>query len=166
MCGRLRKGEEPRFPINVGGEIDGSSATIRIYGDALDPTELTALLATAPTVARRKGDAIPGRRRQMFAKSGLWLLESQLGEKARLNDKVKDLLDRTTDDLAIWAAVTDRFRVDLFCGIYVGEWNRGFDLSVETLQRLAERHIPVCFDIYADVHFPEEGLHLEKDEES
>ena len=44
--------------------------------------------------------------------------------------------------------LTRRFKVDLFCGLQMEEWNRGLSFSPETLRRVAERGLELGLDIY------------------
>lgn len=41
-----------------------------------------------------------------------------------------------------------RFRADVFCGLFMEDFNEGISLSHETLQKLAERGLMIDFDIY------------------
>lgn len=59
-----------------------------------------------------------------------------------------NLLDRVTDDLAIWQELSGRFSVDVFCGVFLEDFNRGFVLSPAVLRRLADQGIEIGFDIY------------------
>jgi hypothetical protein len=54
----------------------------------------------------------------------------------------------------LWRELEARFRVDLFLGIWLRDWNRGFSLMPETLQMLADRRLEIGFDIYCDVTEP------------
>jgi hypothetical protein len=42
-------------------------------------------------------------------------------------------------------------------GIFVGAWNRGFELSSTSLRQLAAFGVPIGFDIYADGEEEEES---------
>ena len=55
----------------------------------------------------------------------------------------------TTDDLAVWRRLADRFRVDVFCGFFMRDANEGISVSPLTLKRLGERGIELGLDIYA-----------------
>ena len=66
-----------------------------------------------------------------------------------IEDHISILLSRATSDLAIWRRITDAFRVDLFCALFLNAANRGIELSPLVLAQVAERRITVGFDIYA-----------------
>jgi hypothetical protein len=48
---------KPEIVGEAGGLVDESRLTLAIYGDELDPDEISRLLGCAPTRARRRGDA-------------------------------------------------------------------------------------------------------------
>jgi len=39
--------------------------------------------------------------------------------------------------------------VDIFCGVFLDDWNRGFDLPPQVLKMLSDRGITIGFDIYS-----------------
>jgi hypothetical protein len=64
--------------------------------------------------------------------------------------QVEDLLGRLTQDLTVWRELTQRYKADIFCGVWLRNWNRGMGLSPALMQRLAERGLELGLDIYAD----------------
>lgn len=56
--------------------LSESLMTLRIYGEALDPDEITRLLGAAPSRSRRRGDVQARWKdgREVIAKEGMWLL--------------------------------------------------------------------------------------------
>ncbi len=54
-----------------------------------------------------------------------------------------------TLDISIWRDLTTRYQGDVFCGLFMGFFNEGADLSASVLTMLAERGLRVDFDIYA-----------------
>ena len=69
-----------------------------------------------------------------------------------LDSQVEWILSRLTQDLAIWKDLTQRFKVDLFCGLFLERPNRGVSLRPDTLEQIAARGILLGFDIYAPDH--------------
>jgi hypothetical protein len=63
---------------------------------------------------------------------------------------VKALLARLRSDPEVWASLTSRYEVDLFCGLFLTSSNRGFTLSPEVSQMLTDRKIEIGFDVYFD----------------
>ncbi len=133
--------------VAIGGEIDAASVTLRFFGDALDPDDLSRILGAQPTLCRRKGEVIPDRDGRV-AETGSWLLSSQQQSKKPLGDQIEALFARLTDDLEVWRQLSSMYRGDLFCGVWSEHFNRGFELSPELLQRIAARGLRVGFDIY------------------
>ena len=66
-----------------------------------------------------------------------------------LDGQVTELLQRLTSDLEIWGVLAGRFRVDLFCGLFMDGSNEGFNLSTSALKALGDRGIELALDIYA-----------------
>ena len=66
-----------------------------------------------------------------------------------------------TPDLAVWAALGRRFKVDMFCGVWLDEGNQGLALLPATLQMLGERGVTVNLDIYYEPSDADEGLESE-----
>jgi hypothetical protein len=139
--------------VAVGGPVDQATVSLRLFGDDLDPDQISVSLGCEPTAARRKGDIIPDKRYHRVAPTGSWLLQDPVSSLA-IQEQVGRLLDRVTGDLAVWRDLKRRFRVDLFCGLFLEDWNRGFSLSPDLMRRLADRGLEVGFDIYG--YWPEE----------
>ncbi|TRC96361.1 DUF4279 domain-containing protein [Mesorhizobium sp. WSM4303] len=131
-------------------EIAQSSASLRFFGDDLDPAELTNLLAGQPTYAVRKGDfhTHPPNQPPRVALKGLWRLSSGNGKGDQLDHQIASILNTLTSDLAVWAELVRRFKVDMFCGVWLDEVNQGLELTPPTLKLLGERGIKLGLDIY------------------
>jgi hypothetical protein len=131
-------------------EIAQSSASLRLFGDDLDPAELTNLLAGQPTYAVRKGDyhTHPPNQPPRVALKGLWRLSSGNGKGDQLDHQIASILNTLTSDLGIWADLVRRFKVDMFCGVWLDEENQGLGLTPTTQQMLGERGIKLGLDIY------------------
>lgn len=143
----------------IGGQVDGVSVSLRFMGDDVNPDLITRLLRCRPTEARRKGDELP-RPYYMVAKTGSWIFRASRTDEQNLEEQISLLLDRMSDDLQVWATVTHNCQADLFCGVFLKAWNRGFSLSPELLKRVADRHLLLDFDIYCaaeDVEDSEDG---------
>jgi hypothetical protein len=137
--------------VHVGGPIDTVEVSLRLFGEGVEPDEITRLLGCQPTSSRRKGDVIPDKRYHRVASKGIWLLQGQADSNVELERQVQSLLEIVTDDLSIWHDLTNRFQVDIFCGLFLNNVNRGFALSPELMKRLADRRIKIDFDIYSNV---------------
>lgn len=139
---------DAKIIAEVGGLVDETHLTLGIFGPDLDPTEISRLLACAPTSARRRGEA-----RDRDAKpwaDGAWILtvggESPMGP----NELVELLTSHLPTSVAVWQRVTRSYTIQVTFGIFVANWNRGFELSPEAIGRLARFGVPIGFDIYRD----------------
>lgn len=143
--------------MHIGGLVDRVTVSLRVFGDDLDRDEVSRLLACQPTQCHMKGEVsvgqITGLRRE--ARTGSWLLNSDDGRGVRLDEQIMNLLDRVTGDLAVWEELTEKYKADLFCGLFLEEENRACRLPAEVLRRLAERRLSIGFDIYAVCEGPE-----------
>ncbi len=135
--------------VTIGGHIDEVKVHLRIFGEELDPDEITRLLGCQSTESRRKGDVIPDKRYHRIASRGSWLLDGKLDSSIELEQQVKSLLEMVTDDIRIWHDLASRFQLDISCGLFLDNMNRGFELSPELMKYLADRNIKIGFDIYA-----------------
>lgn len=118
-----------------GGAVDRSCLTLRVAGPGVDRDEISALLGHAPDREAKH-----------------WALHAPESSDGDLDSQVEWILSRVTQDLAIWRDLTQRFKIDLFCGLFLERPNRGVSLRPETLGQIAGRGILLGFDIYAPDH--------------
>lgn len=128
-------------------EIARTTVGLRIFGDALDPEEITRLLGVAPTSCAHKGDTrrtSPGR--EVVARSGSWRLDADLS--GNLNTQIGALLTKLPSDPTIWRELTAHYECDVFCGLFMREGNEGMELSPEVMSMLGVRRLRLGLDIY------------------
>jgi hypothetical protein len=130
-------------------ELSKTAASLRISGDDLDPDEATRLLGRKPDLARKKGEIVQLSSGEHASRTGMWSVTADHRTPGDLDLQVGELLAGTTDDLAAWRRLADRYRVDVFCGFFMKDANEGISISPLTLQRLGERGIALGLDIYA-----------------
>jgi len=131
-------------------ELHRSVATLRISGDDLDPAEITQLLGHTPTHAQRKGETLTSSSGQTrIAGFGAWRLEATDRAPQNLNGQIAEVLDQLTPSLDVWRAIAAKYRIDLFCGLFMNVTNEGLELSPDSLRALGERGIELGLDIYA-----------------
>jgi hypothetical protein len=130
--------------------LERSVATLRIMGDELVPEEISRLLSAVPTSAHAKGHQFPSgpAGRIVTRQSGMWRLRAKEAEPENLDGQVSELLGQVTCDLSVWNDIATRFRVDLFCGWFMGSGNEGVEISPKTMLALAQRGIQLSLDIY------------------
>jgi len=87
--------------------------------------------------------------------TGGWLLSVTDREPADFNSQVTELLSRVTRNLAVWANLSQQFKIDLFCGFFMKEADEGIEISAETMRMLAERGIKIGICLYAPTSEPQ-----------
>jgi Domain of unknown function (DUF4279) len=123
--------------------------TLRFFGDDLEPSEISTLLATEPTASERKGDvrtSSPGM--EIVARTGSWRLSVDDRSPGDLDAQLGQLFSRLTPDLSVWEGLAQRFQSDVFCGLFMETSNDGEKLKPETLASLGSRGLSLSLDIY------------------
>lgn len=128
--------------------IHETAATLRFWGDELDPHEVTRLMGVAPTTAASKGQLIVGRGPKV-ARSGRWSLKVNRRQPGDLSSQIEEILSGLTQDLNVWRDLSGRFGGCIFVGLFMAEGNEGCDLSSETLKLLTDRGLSLLLDIYS-----------------
>ena len=130
-------------------QLARSVASLRIFGDDLEPEEVTRLLGHSPSRSWRKGEIQISKSGHSFTRrSGAWLLDVDPTEPEDVNGQVAKLLGMLTNDDTAWSQVTGRFEVDLFCGWFMGTSNEGVSVSPSTMSALGRFGIELSLDIY------------------
>ena len=130
-------------------QIHKSVATLRISGDDLVPADVSRLLNCTPTTAQKKGDTIVGKSGlQRIARTGMWSLHSEDQQPENLDGQIDEILGKLTGNMEIWQTLVRRFRVDLFCGLFMFGGNEGLSVSPTSLLSLGQRGIKLGLDIY------------------
>jgi hypothetical protein len=133
-----------------------SAASLRIIGDDLDPEEITRLLGCAPTMAEIKGQLLRGKSiaRERIARTGCWSLEAADRAPDDLNSQIMEIVGQLNPDPHVWASLAERFRMDLFCGLFMAKSGEGFTLSPEALLALGSRRIELGICLYGPITPP------------
>jgi hypothetical protein len=139
--------DEPRVLCTVGGPVDEVGVCVAVYGEDLDPAEVSALLGCTPTSSHRRGDR-RGPRSPLY-KRGAWLLEVRGTAPEGPEELVAKLLGQLPSDEGVWLKMGERYEVQLRLGIHMTGWNRGFDLSAALVGKVVRLHAKMGFDIYA-----------------
>ena len=120
--------------------------SLRIIGDGLVPSEVTAMLGCAPTDSRRKGDAVETEHFIAKSPTGVWCLKAEGNET--IDQAINALLDHVSDDVAVWAELARRYRAEFFIGVFSDTSQVGLRITAETLKRLSRFGLSVGLDIY------------------
>ena len=131
---------------SVQREPDEVGLALCIYGEALEPGELSAQLACEPTHAHRKGDSEGARSRQF--PTGAWILEIRNLEPFDLDEMFESLFSRLPNDAELWSSLAERFKLRIHLAVHT---DAGFQLhlSLKTMQLAAARHAEILLDVYA-----------------
>jgi hypothetical protein len=136
--------------IQVGGLVDEARVTLGIHGADLDPEEVSAILQCRPSQAHRKGDVRPCRAVPWSA--GAWLLSVDGRAPTDPESLLVSLFARLPDDPGVWKQLRQRFTLRLGLGLFLDDWNRGFELSPGMLRRIAATGVAFSFDMYVSGH--------------
>lgn len=136
--------------------------SLRVFGDALEPDEVSALLGRQPSRSHRKGEGSSSVSKSASSGSsteptseptseptGVWILDSGLSGKAEIEEHVEALLSLVSNDSDEWASLTSRFSASILCSACLDEYNEGFEISPRLAQSLADRGLVIAFDIYS-----------------
>jgi hypothetical protein len=139
--------EAPEY-IDDYGTCSETYATLRVYHDALPPTEVTARLGLEPDDQQFKG--IPRPNRDRPAPINGWFLSSEHKVKSRDSRRhidwlVSQIVGRRDE---VEAMLSDGFRIDISSYWASRSGHGGPTISPYQMQRLARLGIEVSWDIY------------------
>jgi hypothetical protein len=126
--------------------VSESAAGLRFVGDDLDPAEISAVLGRTPTTAVRRGEVVTSD--GVAARGGAWTLDAEMRRPADLDRQIAELLSGLTPDLERWLRLADRYKAEIFCGLFLGERHQEVAISHEALASIAERGLAISFVIY------------------
>ena len=78
----------------------------------------------------------------------MWSLHSTDHEPENLDRQIVELLGKVTSEMDAWRDLVQMYRVDLFCGLFMGSENDGLTVSPSSLAALGQRGIQLALDIY------------------
>lgn len=124
-------------------------ASLRFFGDDLDPEEITSMLGVKPTVGVRKGGKwITSIGTEKIARRGSWRIKIDDRSPGDLDAQIANLLAPLTTDLVVWENLSSRFDADIFLGLFLHESNEGISLSPDTLRAVGSRGLELDLNIY------------------
>lgn len=130
--------------------LQETAVSLRFFGDDLDPEQVTVALGHPPDAAIRRGEPWrPSRRgREVLARTGSWRREVPRRKPGDLDAQIVELLAPLTTDMTVWARLTNSFKADIFCGLFLGSPNEGDEISPQTLSAVGQRSLKLGLDIY------------------
>lgn len=143
---------KPREKYLIGGRVDAVKIKLRVRGDDLDPDSLSTLLGIDYDYGCQKGDVRAlSNNKGIKEPTGKWILNGRCPEHYTIEDQVRGLLARVTDDLEVWQAIAEHYKVDIFCGVMMGGFNEHFVLSSEISEELAKRNLKLHIDLFSSL---------------
>jgi len=132
-------------------EVRESRATLRFFGEDLDPNEITRLPGKKPTIAERRGEVLrnpKGGGERVLAR-GSWRLRATDISPANLDRQIDELLHGATTDCSAWQDLSRRCEADVFCGSFLKEGSGEIPISPETSRRIGERGPTIVLDVWS-----------------
>lgn len=124
--------------------------SLLIDGDDLVPAEVTATLGAHPEFGVVKGEAFLATHGKMIeAQTGKWRLGGDWESPPHLDRQIGDVLAALTNDISAWRKITTRFHCYISISGHFNDWTGGMTLKPDTLKLLADRRLPIDFDLYA-----------------
>lgn len=132
----------------VGGPIDEVNVTLALYGEELEPHDISRALGVEPTSAHRRGERRGGRSPPYS--SGAWFLREQ-GRDSELAEAIIDrLFKQLPTEPALWHDLRAQHNIQFRFGLHMTRWNKGLSIPVvEQITRIAALGASMEFDIYA-----------------
>ncbi len=129
-------------PRSVGGPLR-TSVSLRIFGERLDPEDVTAALGCPPTQAYRKGDRV-GPRTPNPRNKGMWLYRCSTGTlDAQLRAVLGILPEQST-----WECLVAGQTADVYCTAEMDGDVGGLFIDANLLTELGRRGIGLNVEIY------------------
>ena len=132
------------------GKLTRSEVTLRIFGELLEPDEITRIVRCSPTRSCRAGELMksPSGKPLRKAKEGAWMLKAETRSPANLDDQIMNLFTQLNPETEIWAKINQNYRAELFCGLMLETFNEGIGLKGQTIREIGSRGLLIDFDIY------------------
>lgn len=89
----------------------------------------------------------------------MWSVAADWQEGGHIEARILDILASLPNDIALWAAIAERYAIDFYCGAHTVNSNPGFDLEASTIAMLASRSIAFRLSIYVEFPEAEDGAH-------
>jgi hypothetical protein len=130
--------------------IAETSISLRYFGDDLVPDALISALGKPPTKSTTKGEVITNQKTGSVrvAKFGSWLYGVERREPGDLDGQIDELFGALTTDLSVWRPLAEKYKPDLFVGLFMKESNEGIEVSARCMEILAARGVSLSLDIY------------------
>ena len=139
-------GSENNFGRSLAYE---SAVSLRFWGEALVPDEITHALGVQPQIAHGNGESLPPSLTPP-APLGIWIYFADESVDRPLGDNILSLLQQLPQELDIWHRLTDQHSGIISCGLRFDQQDCGQFLSAEILEKVGERRLAIDFDLKFD----------------
>lgn len=136
--------------MELGKEFDEATVSLRIFGDDLNPEEISRMLNCEPTEAYRKGYVITTTMRPRTVRTGQWFLSVKRNALQTIEEQILELFAKLPQDLTVWNDLHKSFDVDIYCGAWLNGWNRDVFFSPNLLRQMSDRQLQIGIAIYCD----------------
>lgn len=126
------------------------AVSITVFGEAVDPDEITRVLGTNPDRSHRVGEAVSGES-SARRRTGLWSISTHgsIADASPLSEHTNALLERVTADTATWRALADQHSTRVFISWFMGDDNEALRVDPGVLDELARRSLHLDIEAYA-----------------
>lgn len=128
--------------------VDEASVSLCVFGEDLDPAEVTRLLGVAPTRTHRRGDRTEAQSRPSV--QGAWIRQVRCEAPVTPEAALRRLLDSIPRDHDAWLQLAAEASVQVRVACHFTRWNKGFSFSPDVVRRLGELGLEVRFAFYGD----------------
>lgn len=126
-----------------------AAASLTIASAALRPGEITRLLKIEPSETHEAGERMSRRNpRSALYSQHLWILRSNLPERASLADHVSAILEKIEQSADTLSTVAAWCEEELFLGLFADDEGGAFTLEHIVWQRIAQLPFAVVLDLY------------------
>jgi hypothetical protein len=125
-----------------------SKAAFCIYGDTLQPDEISRDLGLQATNSGLKGERQSKYPKTRQLRTSMWILGSPLDDHLPLQDHLGWLLDALESKLDVVRGTATRYDARLFCGYSSEHGQGGCTFDIALLERLARLGVPLVLDLY------------------
>ena len=122
-------------------------ATLRIYGDQLEPDEISRRLGIMPSKSQTKGQ--PGQAGGLAPVGGWFLTSKGQIESRDVQRHIVWILDQISEREPVLKEIQGQgFEMDVFCYWASAHGHGGPELSHNIMQRLSSLRLKIGFDVY------------------
>ncbi len=116
------------------------SASLRIFGEALDLNAISACLGLAPTHSHRRGDRRTAN--AMPSEQDAWVFEVPVASERPLEEHLFELWRLLKPHAAFLKSLKTTCAVDVFCGYQSNSDTAGFSVAPSALTIFTELDVP------------------------